>query len=67
MGKEVQLAKRKHGVFLKATDPHVLDKAFKGVYTAWVAVLAVLKIQFAQICVEIKFRAPHAIDATCFP
>ena len=49
MGKEVQLAKRKHGVFLKATDPHVLDKAFKGVYTAWVAVLAVLKIQFAQM------------------
>ena len=28
----VQLAKRKHGVFLKATDPHVLDKAFKGVF-----------------------------------
>lgn len=45
----VQLAKRKHGVLLKATDPQVLDKAFKGVYTAWIAVLAVLKIQFAQM------------------
>ena len=21
----------------------------------------------ASTCVEIKFRAPHAIDATCFP
>ena len=22
---------------------------------------------FVAVCVEIKFRAPHAIDATCFP
>ena len=28
---------------------YALDRGFKGVYTAWIAVVAVLKVQFAQM------------------
>mmetsp|Transcript_744 Transcript_744/g.2235 ORF Transcript_744/g.2235 Transcript_744/m.2235 type:complete len:384 (-) Transcript_744:102-1253(-) len=44
-----ELVKRKHNLFLKTTDPYALDRGFKGVYTAWIAVVAVLKVQFAQM------------------
>ena len=41
--------RRKNYLVLTATDPVALDRGFKGLYTAWVAVIAVLKIQFAQM------------------
>lgn len=41
------LTQRKARLVMSATDPAVLNKAFTGVYTAWAAVVAVLKLQFA--------------------
>lgn len=43
------LVKRKSHLILTATDPAVLDRGFQGVLTAWLAVIAALKIQFAQM------------------
>jgi hypothetical protein len=44
-----QLVKRRQRIVMTATDPVVLDKGFKGIYSAWLAVIAVLKLKFAQI------------------
>ena len=43
------LVGRKTRLFFAETDPQVLDRGFKGVYTAWAGVVAALKIQFAMI------------------
>ena len=42
------LLARKARLILSSTDPNLLDKGFKGVYSSWAAVIAVLKIRFAQ-------------------
>jgi len=44
-----ELIHRKNHLFLASTDPTVLDRGFNGIYSAWLAVIAVLKIQFAQM------------------
>mmetsp|Transcript_71313 Transcript_71313/g.143557 ORF Transcript_71313/g.143557 Transcript_71313/m.143557 type:complete len:388 (-) Transcript_71313:783-1946(-) len=43
-----QLATRKGRLVLTATDPSTLNKGFQGLYTAWVAIIGVLKLQFAK-------------------
>ena len=43
-----ELLARKTKLVFTATDPLVLDTAFKGVYSGWAAVIAVLKLQFAR-------------------
>ena len=43
------LVGRKTRLFFAETNPVVLDRGFKGVYTAWAGVVAALKIQFAMI------------------
>ena len=45
----VQSLRRKNYLVLTATDPVALDRGFKGVYTAWLAIIASLKVQFAQM------------------
>ena len=43
-----ELLARKTKLVFTATDPLVLDTAFKGIYSGWAAVIAVLKLQFAR-------------------
>jgi len=42
------LLARKARLVLSSTDPNLLDQSFKGVYSSWAAVIAVLKVRFAQ-------------------
>lgn len=44
-----ELFKRKSHVVMASTDPEALDRGFQGVYTAWLAVVAVLKLEYAQM------------------
>merc|ERR1711957_725314 len=43
-----QLMQRKVGVVLSAVQPEVVSGALTGLYTGWIGVLAILKIQFAK-------------------
>lgn len=42
------LATRKARIVLVSTDPVIVNKAFKGVYSGWAAIIAVLKLEFAK-------------------